>query len=133
MEAGSSSHYWARRLSGLGHRVRLMAPQFVRPSVKTTKSDARDAAAIGEAVCRPTLRLVPIKTAEQQAILAWHRARQGFGKAHTARANQLRSLLAECGIVFPQGIHVLVRDVPAILGDAENGLLASVWDLFTRL
>lgn len=133
MEAGSSSHYWARRLSGLGHRVRLMAPQFVRPYVKTNKSDARDAEAIGEAVSRPTLRFVPIKTAEQQAMLALHRARQGFVKARTAQANQLRSLLAEFGIVLPQGIHVRLRAVPAILSDAENGLLASVRDLFTRL
>src|SRR5262245_54864060 len=74
MEAGSSSHFWARRLSGLGHRVKLMAPQFVRPYVKTNKNDARDAEAICEAVSRPTMRFVPIKTAKQQAILALHRA-----------------------------------------------------------
>jgi transposase len=133
MEACSSSHYWARRLQGLGHRVKLMAPQFVRPYVKTNKNDARDAEAICEAVTRPTMRFVPIKTAEQQAILALHRARQGFVKARTAQANQLRSLLAEFGIVLPQGIHVLLRAVPAIVSDDENGLLESVRDLFTRL
>jgi transposase len=76
---------------------------------------------------------VPIKTAEQQAILALHRARQGFVKARTAQANQLRSLLAEFGIVVPQGLHVLLRQVPAIVSDDENGLLESVRDLFTRL
>jgi transposase len=133
MEACSSGHYWARRLHGLGHQVKLMAPQFVRPYVKTNKNDARDAEAICEAVTRPTMRFVPIKTAEQQAILALHRARQGFVKARTAQANQLRSLLAEFGIVLPQGIHVLLRNVPAIVSDDENGLLASVRDLFTRL
>jgi len=133
MEAGSSSHYWARRLSGLGHRVKLMAPQFVRPYVKTNKSDARDAEAICEAVTRPTMRFVPIKTAEQQAILALHRARQGFVKARTAQANQLRSLRAAFGMVLPQGIHVLLREVPAMVSDEENGWLASVRDLFTRL
>lgn len=133
MEAGSSSHYWARRLQGLGHRVKLMAPQFVRPYVKTNKNDARDAEAICEAVTRPSMRFVPIKTAEQQAILSLHRARQGFVKARTAQANQLRSLLAEFGIVLPQGIHVLLRQVPAIVSDAENGLLESVRNLFSRL
>jgi len=133
MEACSSSHYWARRLQGLGHTVKLMAPQFVRPYVKTNKTDARDAEAICEAVTRPSMRFVPIKTAEQQAILALHRARQGFVKARTAQANQLRSLLAEFGIVLPQGLHVLLRDVPAIVSDDENGLVESVRTLFTRL
>jgi transposase len=133
MEACSSSHYWARRLQALGHTVKLMAAQFVRPYVKTNKNDARDAEAICEAVTRPTMRFVPIKTAEQQAILAVHRARQGFVKARTAQANQLRSLLAECGIVFPRGTHVLLREVPKILSDPENGLLASLRDLFARL
>lgn len=133
MEACSSSHYWARRLQGLGHQVKLIAPQFVRPYVKTNKNDARDAEAICEAVTRPSMRFVPIKTAEQQAILALHRARQGFVKARTAQANQLRSLLAEFGIVFPQGTRVLLREVPAILSDDENGLFASVRELFTRL
>ena len=99
MEAGSSSHYWARRLPGLGHTVKRMAPQFVRPYVKANKNDARDAEAICEAVTRPTMRFVPIKTAEQQAILALHWARQGFVKARTAQANQLRSLLAAWALV----------------------------------
>ena len=133
LEAGSSSHYWARQLSGLGHTVKLMAPQFVRPYVKTNKNDARDAEAICEAVTRPTMRFVPIKTVEQQAMLAVHRARQGFVKARTAQANQLRSLLAEFGLVVPQGIAALLRAVPAMVSDDENGLLESVRHLFTRL
>src|SRR5262245_29719687 len=132
-EAGSRSHYWARRLQGLGHRVKLMAPQFVRPYVKTNKNDARDAEAICEAVSRPSMRFVPIKTAEQQAMLALHRARQGLVKARTAQANQLRSLLAELGIVLPQGIHVLLRQVPGIVSAEENGWGESVRNLFTRL
>jgi transposase len=77
--------------------------------VKTNKNDAHDAETICEAVTRPTMWFVPIKTTEQQALLALHRARQGFVKARTAQANQLRSLLAEFGIVLPQGIHVLLR------------------------
>jgi transposase len=133
IEAGSSSYDWARRLPGLGHTVKLLAPQFVRPYVKTNKNDARDAEAICEAVTRPSMRFVPIKTAEQQAILALHRARQGFVKARTAQANQLRSLLAEFGIVVPQGLHVLLREAPAILSDKENSLLESTRNLFTRL
>jgi transposase len=133
MEAGSSSHNWARRLQGLGHRVKLMAPQFVRPYVKTNKNDARDAEAICEARTRPTMRCVPITTAAQQAILALHRARQGFVKARTAQVNQRRSLLAEFGIVFPQGIRVRLRVVPAILSDEENGLLDPLRNLFARL
>jgi len=128
MEAWSSSHDWARRLQALGHRVQLMAPQFVRPYVKTNKNEARDAEAICEAVTRPTMRFVPIKTAEQQAILALHRARQGVVKARTAQANQLRSLLAACGIVLPQGIHVPLRAVPAIVSDDENERLPAAGD-----
>jgi transposase len=104
MEACGSAHYWARTLSGLGHTVRLMAPQFVKPYVKTNKSDRNDAEAICEAVGRPNMRFVPIKNVEMQAVLALHRARQGFVKARTAQANQIRGLLAEFGIVIAKGI-----------------------------
>jgi transposase len=78
MEACGGAHFWARKLSELGHTVRLMAPQFVKPYVKTNKSDARDAEAICEAVARPNMRFVPIKTVEQQALLAVHRVRQAL-------------------------------------------------------
>jgi transposase len=101
--------------------------------VKTNKTEARDAEAICEAVVRPSLRFVPITTAEQQASLALPRARHGFVKARTAQANQLRSLLTEFGLVLPQGIHVLLRQVPAIVSNEENGWLESVRNLFTRL
>jgi len=81
MEACGSAHFWARKLIELGHTVKLMAPQFVKPYVKTNKNDARDAEAICEAVARPNMRFVPVKTAAQQAVLALHRGRQGFVKA----------------------------------------------------
>jgi transposase len=133
MEACGSAHFWARKLSELGHTVKLMAPQFVKPYVKTNKNDARDAEAICEAVSRPNMRFVPIKTVDQQALLALHRARQGFVSARTAQANQIRGLLAELGIVIPKGIGYIERKIPEILEDAENGLPGSSRELFSRL
>jgi transposase len=133
MEACGSAHYWARTLSGLGHTVRLMAPQFVKPYVKTNKNDAADAEAICEAVSRPNMRFVPIKNIDQQAVLALHRARQGFVKARTAQANQIRGLLAEYGIVMPQGLAHIGKRLPIILGDDENGLPAPFRQLIERL
>jgi transposase len=122
MEACGSAHHWARKLSELGHTVRLIAPQFVKPYVKTNKNDHNDAEAICEAVGRPNMRFVPVKTASMQAVLALHRARQGFVKARTAQANQIRGLLAEYGIVIAKGIgHIEVR-LPEILEDGDNGL-----------
>jgi len=133
MEACGSAHCWARKLIELGHTVKLMAPQFVKPYVKTNKSDARDAEAICEAVARPNMRFVPVKTAAQQAVLALHRARQGFVKARTAQANQIRGLLAEFGIVMPQGIAHVVAKLPDILEDGENGLPGSLRQLLAGL
>ena len=133
MEACGGAHFWARKLSGLGHTVRLMAPQFVKPYVKTNKSDARDAEAICEAVARPNMRFVPIKTVEQQALLAVHRVRQAFVSARTAQSNQLRGLLSELGIVMPKGTAVLEKRMPQILEDAENGLPGISRELFARL
>lgn len=101
MECCGSSHYWARKLLSLGHNVRLIAPQFVKPYVQGNKHDAADAAAICEAATRPCMRYVLIKTAEAQAVLALHRARDGFIKARTGQANQLRGLLAEFGLIAP--------------------------------
>ena len=133
MEACGSAHYWARKLQALGHTVKLMAPQFVKPYVKTNKNDAADAEAICEAVTRPTMRFVPIKRVEQQAVLALHRARQGFVKARTAQANQIRGLLAEFGIVIPQGIAHIATRLPEILEDGENGLPGDFRRLIERL
>lgn len=117
MEACCSAHHWARKLQAMGHTVRLMAPQFVKPYVKTNKNDAADAEAICEAVGRPNMRFVPIKNIEQQAVLALHRARQGFVKARTAQANQIRGLLAEFGLIIPQGIGYIATRVPELIED----------------
>ncbi len=133
MEACGSAHYWARKLSELGHTVRLMAPQFVKPYVKTNKSDRNDAEAICEAVSRPNMRFVAVKTAEMQAVLALHRARQGFVKARTAQANQIRGLLAEFGIVIAKGIGHIAKRLPEILEDGENGLPGMMRQLLERL
>ncbi|WP_270792890.1 IS110 family transposase [Aeromonas sp. QDB21] len=133
MEACGSAHYWANKLQGLGHTVKLMAPQFVKPYVKTNKNDAADAEAICEAVTRPTMRFVPIKNREQLAVLALHRARQGFVKARTAQANQIRGLLAEYGLLIPQGIAHIGKRVPEFLEDSENGLPGTFRQLLMRL
>jgi transposase len=133
MEACSSAHYWARKLQGMGHTVRLIAPQFVKPYVKTNKNDAADAEAICEAVARPNMRFVPVKTIEQQSVLSLHRVRQGFVRARTAQANQIRGLLSEFGIVVPQGIAHLARRVPELIEDATNEFTASFRLLIQRL
>jgi transposase len=133
MEACGSAHFWARKLTALGHTVKLMAPQFVKPYVKSNKNDARDAEAICEAVGRPNMRFVAIKTPEQQALLALHRARQGLVRARTAQGNQIRGLLAEFGCVIPKGRRHLEQHIPEILEDAENGLPGMGRELFARL
>ena len=133
MEACASAHHWARKLQGLGHTVRLISPQFVKPYVKTNKNDAADAEAICEAVGRPNMRFVPIKSVEQQGALALHRVRQGFVKARTAQANQIRGLLAEFGVIIPQGIAQLFRKLSEVLEDATNELPDSVRALIQRL
>ncbi len=133
MEACGSAHYWARKLTELGHTVRLMAPQFVKPYVKTNKSDRNDAEAICEAVGRKNMRFVPVKTAEQQALLSVHRARQAFVKARTAQANQIRGLLAEFGVVIPQGIGHIAKRLPEILEDGENAMPGMMRELLQRL
>ena len=133
MEACGSAHYWARKLGSFGHTVKLMAPQFVKPYVKTNKNDAADAEAICEAVSRPNMRFVPIKNVEQQTILSVHRARQGFVKARTAQANQIRGLLSEFGIVIPLGIHSIAKRMPDILEDADNHLPSEMRTLLQGL
>jgi transposase len=133
VEACGSAHHWARKLGGLGHTVRLMSPQFVKPYVKSNKNDAADAEAICEAVGRPNMRFVPVKNLEQQAVLALHRARQGFVKARTAQANQIRGLLGEFGLVIPQGIAHIAARVPELLEDATNELPISFRSLLQRL
>ncbi|KVD32192.1 IS110 family transposase [Burkholderia ubonensis] len=133
MEACASAHFWARKLQTLGHTVRLMAPQFVKPYVKTNKNDVADAEAICEAVARPNIRFVPIKNVDQQAVLALHRARQGFVRARTAQANQIRGLLGEFGLVMPRGITSIAQHVPQLIEDASNELPGSFRLLIQRL
>jgi transposase len=133
MEACCSAHYWARKLQALGHTVKLMAPQFVKPYVKTNKHDAADAEAICEAVLRPNMRFVPIKEVEQQAVLALHRARQGMVKARTAQANQIRGLLSEFGLIVPQGITHVYQRVPVLLEEAKEELPGVFCELVQRL
>ena len=133
MEACGSAHHWARKLGGFGHTVKLMAPQFVKPYVKTNKNDMADAEAICEAVADPTCASCRIKNVEQQAMLSVHRARQGFVKARTAQANQIRGLLSEFGIVIPQGIHSIAKQMPDILEDGENNLPGTLRQLMERL
>jgi transposase len=120
-------------LEALGHTVKLMAPQFVKPYVKANKNDAADAEAICEAVSRPTMRFVPAKNGEQQAMLSLHRARQGFVAARTAQANQIRGLLGEFGIAIPQGIGHIAKRLPEILENGENELPGTFRQLLQRL
>lgn len=133
MEACGGAHFWARKFRQMGHQVRLMAPQFVKPYVKSNKNDRADAEAICEAVARPTMRFVAIKTPDQQAVLALHRARQGFVRARTAQGNQIRGLLAEFGYAIPQGLERLRECVGDILEDASDELPTSFRLLIQRL
>jgi transposase len=133
IESCASAHHWGRTLERFGHTVRLMAPQFVKPYVKANKNDVADAEAICEAVGRPNMRFVPIKSIEQQGILSVHRVRQGFVKARTAQANQIRGLLGEFGLVIPKGICHVARCVPGLLEDASNELPLALRQLIDRL
>jgi transposase len=133
MEACGSAHHWARQLSRLGHTVRLMPAQFVRPYRKSEKNDANDAEAICEAVTRPTMRFVAMKSVEQQATLMVHRIRQLLVQQRTALANQTRALLAEFGIVVPVGFKRLRRQLPEVLEDGDNAVPMSARSLFAEL
>ena len=105
MEACGTSHYWARELVKLGHDVRLMPPAYVKPYVKRGKTDAADAEAVCEAVTRPTMRFVPVKSPEQQAALSMHRTRDLLVKQRTQLINMIRGLLAEFGVDIPKGLE----------------------------
>jgi transposase len=133
MEACGTSHHWARELTKLGHEVRLMPPAYVKPYVKRGKTDAADAEAICEAVTRPSMRFVPVKSAEQQAALALHRTRDLLVKQRTQLVNMVRALLAEFGIEMARGLHHALSltarlsagdaaDVPALAERVVKGL-----------
>ena len=135
MEACAGAHHWARELQSRGYTVKLIAPQFVKPYVKSNKNDARDAEAICEAMSRPNMRFVTVKRVEQQDIQATHRIRAELITQRTAKANQIRGLVAEYGLVAARHMSSLRAAIPCWLEDAQNGLtgefralLQGVWN-----
>ena len=135
MEACTGAHHWARELMAKGYLVKLIAPQFVKPYIKSNKNDANDAEAICEAMSRPGMRFVQVKTTEQQDLQALHRVLHEFKSHRTAKANQIRGLVSEYGLVAPKQLFALRQSIPEWLEDADNGLsdafrwlLSGVWD-----
>lgn len=136
IEACSGAHEWARRFQALGHEVRIMAARFVAPYRRSGKNDGNDAEAICEAVRRPSMRFVPVKSAEQQAVLCLHRVRQGFVEERTATINRIRGLMAEFGAVLPnraaevrRGAAACTEQLPALARHAVTDLLAHLASL----
>ena len=126
MEACSSSQHWARRFAAMGHEVRLIATKFVRPFVKTNKTDAADAAAIWEAAQRPGMRFVPVKSEQQQGILALDSMRDLLVKSRTAQINQIRAVFYEYGIDLPSGRHWGLKAMPTAFARADGRIAAMV-------
>ncbi|WP_370543520.1 IS110 family transposase, partial [Burkholderia pseudomallei] len=122
MEACSSANHWARQFLQQGHTVKLISPQFVKPFVKGNKTDGNDAEAICEALQRPSMRFVPIKSVEQQDVQSLHRARSRLVSNRTGLVSQMRGILAERGIVFAQSITRARREIPVIVADTSNAL-----------
>ena len=133
MEACGGAHYWARQLRHQGHHVKLMAPQFVKPYVKSNKNDMRDAEAIAEAVMRPTMRFVPIKDVDQQDIQALHRVRERLIGARTALINEVHGLMLEYGIVMPKGVAKFREAVVEKLEAEKDKLTALSQEIFWKL
>lgn len=122
MEACGGAHHWARVLQAHGYRVKLIAPQFVKPYVKSNKNDANDAEAICEAMSRPNMRFVAVKSVAQQDVQAVHRVRAEVSKQRKAKGNQIRGLVSEYGLVAPKELVHLRAAIPTWLEDAQNGL-----------
>ena len=133
IEACGGAHHWARELAKFGHTVKLIAPQFVKPYVKTNKNDAADAEGICEAMSRSNMRFVPVKTVAQQDIQAIHRIRSELIKQRTMKGNQTRGLLAEYGVVVDKRLERLRGALPSILEDADNGLTAPMREMIDEL
>jgi transposase len=122
LEACATGHYWARELGALGHEVRLMPAQYVKAYIKRNKNDAADAEAICEAVSRPTMRFVPVKTAEQQAAQLLHRGREQLVRQRTMLVNALRAHLAEFGIIAAQGLRNVGELIATVRDDGDTRL-----------
>ena len=133
IEACGGAHYWARRFRAHGHEVQLMAPQFVKPYVKSNKNDSRDAEAIAAAVTRPTRRFVPIKDVAQQDLQALHRVRERLIGARTALVNEVHGLLHEYGIVIPKGVAKFRQAVVGKLESDKDKLTPLSQELFWKL
>lgn len=124
MEACATAHHWAREIGALGHEVRIMPAHYVKPYVKRGKTDAADAEAIAEAVTRPSMRFVAVKTVEQQGVLMVHRSRELLVRQRTMLVNAIRAHMAELGIVAPAGIQ-RVKELFAVIGDEDDDRLPS--------
>jgi transposase len=143
LEACATAHHWARELIALGHEARLMPPNYVRAYVKRNKHDVADAEAICEAVRRPSMRFVPLKTAEQQSALMMHRARDLLVRQRTMLVNALRGHLAEFGLIEAQGLHKVARliaivdekdgRVPDIARQVLKVIVSQIEDVQTRI
>jgi len=131
MEACASAHHWGRTFAAAGRGIRLINPRFVKPFVKGSKNDAADAEAIFEAAMRPTMRFVPLKSTEQQDLQSLHRARDRLVCQRTALINHTRGLLAEYGLVLPQGSWRFAAQAPALVAEADLSELAR--DIFADL
>jgi len=133
MEACGSSNYWGRRFQSMGHQVKLVPAQHVKPFVKGNKNDHNDALAIAEAALRPNIKFVPIKSTQQQDLQMVHRIRQHYVKQKNAVANQLRAYLLEYGIVIPKQIHYLIKKVPELCALESNNFSSLAKELIQEL
>jgi transposase len=133
IEACGGANHWVRVFEKFGHTVHMIAPQFVKPFVKSNKNDAADAEAICEAVQRPSMRFVPAKSLEQQDMQSLHRIRSQAVARRTAQANQIRGLLMEYGLIIPQGLSYVRKSIPLLLEEADNGLTTMFRELLADL
>jgi transposase len=133
LEACAGAFHWARRFERLGHTVRVISPQFVKPFVRGNKNDGNDAAAICEAVQRPSMRFVPLKSIEQQDVQSLHRARQRLVNHRTALISQMRAILLDRGIVFGKSASRARRLIPRIVADEEAGLSGLAREMLASL
>ena len=132
LEACASSSYWASQIQTYGHTVKLINPAYVKPFVKTNKNDAADAEALCEAAARPTMRFVQPKNRDQQDVQLIHRVRSRLVSKRTSLSNQIRGLLAEYGIIIPEGIRYVRKQLPIILENSDTELSSIVVEIFNQ-